>query len=265
MTVALGLVCLDGVLVASDSMATGQGFASTSIIVRTFKRIPAIWTAAGSVFVMEEVASSVGPGHRGRGWVSSRASGDLHDAEFAHDQKRLRDNINPVMRKAYAKALDLGPPENGRLAISCPAEFLFLGYANATAWFLELAADGQANRHTEPGFYAVGTGGPFATVARALMEHYTLGDLTLAMVKRLAYREIDTTIRSSPSGVAGPVQIAVCDADGARVIGDEEIADLKAAVEGWKTLERETLHEAVQPSESTSLAADSEIPSLDRD
>lgn len=261
MTVALGLVCLDGVLVASDSMATGQGFASTSIKVRTFDRIPAVWTAAGSVFVMEEVTTVLNSED-----AAGSAAGPLAvytTPDLPLIRKRLHDNINPVMRKAYGKSLNVAPPQNGLQAIAHPAEFLFLGYSNSTPWFLELASDGQANWHTEPGFYAVGSGGPFATVAHALMEHYTLSSLTLEHGKQLAYRAIDTTIRSSAFGVGGPVQMAICDADGARVLSSDEISDLQGAVEVWKTLERETLIAAVtspgMPAEETQ---DSEIPSL---
>ena len=45
MTVALGLVCSDGVLVASDSMASNGRVASAAIKVHRLDKRPIVWTA----------------------------------------------------------------------------------------------------------------------------------------------------------------------------------------------------------------------------
>ncbi len=59
MTVALGLICSDGVLVASDSMASNGPVASTAVKVHRFEQQPTVWTASGSVYVIEEAAQQL--------------------------------------------------------------------------------------------------------------------------------------------------------------------------------------------------------------
>lgn len=255
-TVALGLVCRDGVLVASDSMATGEGFASKSIKVRRFDRIPAIWTAAGSVFTMEEVQLVLD--REDAAGTADGPPGAYLTPDLAPIRQRLHGPINRAMRGAYDKCLSAGPPVDGRVALPFAASFLILGYSAETPWFLEFAGDGQVNWHTESGFYAVGSGGPFATLAHASMEHYITDDLSLSDGKKLAYRAIETTINSSHFGVAGPVQMAVCDGSGPRILSDEEMNLLSVEVDTWKTLERESLKLVGAPE----AFDDDEMPTL---
>lgn len=242
MTVAVGLVCSDGVLVASDSMGTGEGFAAHSIKVRVFDRCPVIWTAAGSVFVMEEVTSVLEK-------EDLAGSADAPKAAYTKpDLTAIRNSllgpINTAMRKAYGREL-YSPPADGQLRIMFKTDFLMLGHANDMSWFLEFAGDGQVNWHTDARFYAVGSGGPFATVAHALMSHYIGDGVTLEQGKLIAYRAIQTTIEVSPSGVGMPVQMAICDNDGPRILDKPELDQIAIAVDGWKVLERETLTQSV--------------------
>lgn len=58
------------------------------------------------------------------------------------------------------------------------SDFLVLGYANNTPYFLELSGDGQLNWHTAGKFAVVGSGGPFAEVANGLMAHYVEAAIT---------------------------------------------------------------------------------------
>ena len=59
MTVAIGLVCNDGVLVASDSMASEAQTAHDVTKVFKLDCCPVVWTAAGSVYVIEEVKTAL--------------------------------------------------------------------------------------------------------------------------------------------------------------------------------------------------------------
>lgn len=239
MTVALGLVCSDGVLVAADSMGSDGPIASVSQKVRTFAKIPGIWTASGSVYVMEEVVLAL-----------TELEGDPSKPPHALYTTPLPDVIrnklksvaHPTMRKAYESALNVNPADKGGAqAIAFPTDFLFVGYANDTPWFLEFAHDGQVNDHTAKGFKSVGSGGPFAAVAQALMSHYLLSKPTLAQGLMVAYRAIQTTIEVSAAYVGPPVQIAVCDNNGSRILSDDELDALKVQVARWKELERESL------------------------
>lgn len=59
MTVAIGLVCKDGVLVAADSMGSSQNIAMRVPKVHKFANNPVVWTASGSQYVLEEVEAAV--------------------------------------------------------------------------------------------------------------------------------------------------------------------------------------------------------------
>lgn len=130
------------------------------------------------------------------------------------------------------------------------SDFLVLGFANNQPYFLEIASDGQLNWHTDSRFYAVGSGGEFAMVAEGLMAHYVEGgDLTLEMGIQVAARTIETTCRVSSAHVGLPVQLAVADSSGARVLAPTEVDEVIQKVEGWLELERNTLRTTVEPAE----------------
>ncbi|GAA1562469.1 hypothetical protein GCM10009789_14570 [Kribbella sancticallisti] len=260
MTVAVGLVCSDGVLVASDSMATGEGVAAHSIKVRQFGRSPIIWTAAGSVFVMEEVTTVLEKEDLAGTPEAPKAAYTKPDLPAIRNS--LHTPINTAMRKAYAKELYGPPSTDGQLRIMFRTDFLMLGHANDTSWFLEFAGDGQVNWHTDARFYAVGSGGPYATVAHALMSHYIGDGVTLEQGKLIAYRAIQTTIEVSPSGVGLPVQMAICDNSGARILEKPELDQIGFAVDGWKVLERETLTQSVAEKV---LDAAQDLPVMDEE
>lgn len=261
MTVALGLVCSDGVLVASDSMASNGTVAMTSRKVRAFDRIPRVWTASGSVFVIEEVGaelSKIDNSGNGAQPLSIFSAPDL-DAI----RRKLGKPINDAMRAAYARALHVEPGEPGGMTkVPFASSFLVLGYAEGVPWFLEFDFDGQINWHTDRGFYATGSGGPFATVASGLMAHYMDSRPTLEVGKLIAFRTIETTISVSSQGVGLPVQMAVCDADGCRLLDQDELDEIGTGVTRWKQLERESLF--VTPEAATEDAV-GDLPSMPAD
>jgi 20S proteasome alpha/beta subunit len=261
MTVALGLVCSDGVLVASDSMGSSDQTADLSQKVRTFGRCPALWTAAGSVYVMEEVEAALKVfDASGTTEAPMRMFTGPYPAEI---RKKLVPAVNKVMRASYANALNVQPADpGGPMAIAFPTDFLMLGYAAGTPWFLEFARDGQVNDHTTRGFYAVGSGGHFATVARALMRHYLTRPIALELGKLVAYRAIDTTIQVSAQGIGPPVQIAVCDDSGARILNDDEIETVRLGVQGWTVQETESLSMSLMDA---TAAATGDLPQLEPD
>ena len=150
------------------------------------------------------------------------------------------------MKKCYEAALPLGanqiflnqqPPQH-QFATS----FLFLGWAKETPWFVEVSADGQLNWHTEASFYAIGSGGPFATVAQGLMRHYWEGAPRPVVDGRLvSFRAIATTIDVSSGLVGYPVCMAEVTLAGARVLNATDVDEVATSVDRWKELERESL------------------------
>lgn len=242
MTVALGLVCSDGVLVASDSMGSDGPIALTAQKVHLFNNTPAIWTMSGSVFVAEEVVADFD--QIDKSGAAGKPMGIFTTPDLSAIRSKLHGLVNKRMKTAYGQALGVAPPvPGGQLQLPFATSFLVLGYANSTPWFLEFAYDGSVNWHTDgAGFYATGSGGPFATVASALMKHHLVVERpTLEQGKLIAYRTIDTTIEVSSSSVGPPVQIAICDSSGPALLDQPEIERIATGVERWKALERESL------------------------
>ena len=250
MTVAIGLVCADGVVVAADSMSTSPDHTAilTGRKVNALSTIPAVWTASGSVYVIEEVRAALAD-------LDSKAAGEPVLLEpFTTpkpDQVRgnLKRTIQPAQKECYQSAMGVNmiPQPGGGAVHPFATDFLVLGYANGEPYFLELAHDGQLNWHTKEGFYAVGSGGAFATVARGLMAHYLEGsELPVEQGLWAAYRTIETTCSVSSGFVGGPVQLAVVDDNGPRVLEAAEVDQVKSAVAAWKQQERDVLREAFE-------------------
>jgi proteasome beta subunit len=235
-TVAIGLVCKDGVIVASDSMATtAQQTAVETVKVQAFSNNPVIWTSSGSVYVKEEVEAEI------RLKLDDQAHDMFTEPQTLLLRKKLREVVHSAVRKCYTSALSTAPWPAGQIAASFITDFMFLGYANGTPWFLEIDMQGQVNWHTKPRFYAIGSGGTFASVCHALMKHYIVDDLLLEHGKQLAYRAIETTCDVSSGGVGPPVQIAVVDEHGPSVLTQDEVRKIEAAVARWKELEADPI------------------------
>lgn len=256
MTVAIGLVCKDGVLVASDSMGSDANTASRVRKVFTLDRSPIAWTASGSVFVIEEVATVLGD-------VDVHTDPAIQAAITMPDTRKIRDILRQVipgtMGNCYRSALSSTPLPAGAISANFAASFLVLGYANRQPWFLEFAADGQINWHTDDRFYATGSGGEFATVAHALMGHYLTAPVDLEHGKLIAYRAIATTCEVSNAHVGLPVQMAIVDAEGCRTIDEKEIRSISDMVDRWKTLEADTLRMTAEDAKATALH---DLPSM---
>jgi 20S proteasome alpha/beta subunit len=241
MTVALGLLCSDGVLVASDSMASNGLVASNAIKVHRFAQQPMVWTASGSVFVIEEAAQQLGE------LESQLPQNPGLQAAFAQPnlpviRQTMASRLKQTMAQCYGSALPFGAGQQVNGNHPFITDFLVTGYTQGTPYLLEVANDGQVNWHTAEGFYAIGSGGAFAAVAQGLMKHYLeAGPLPLQYGMQLAYRTIETACDVSSMFVRTPVQLATVDKDGARVLDHGEIEQLKDEVLGWKQLERDAL------------------------
>lgn len=259
MTVAIGLVCKDGVLVASDSMASDPQTAHKRTKVFRLDCCPVVWTAAGSVYVIEEVEAALITldGKRGAdgGPPLAFAKPDLTGL-----RNSLKASIHGAMKKSYESALSSAPFPPGAIAVGFETEFIVCGYANGTPWLLDFGRNGQVNWSTTPGFSAVGSGGPFATVAHGLMAHYLAAPLSLKLGMMVAYRAIETTCEVSRGDVGMPVQIALVDSSGARVLDDDEVREVGDAVSGWKTVEGETLRMSVKDAQA---GAKEDLPSIE--
>lgn len=242
MTVALGLVCSDGVLVASDSMASNGPVASNAVKVHQFAHQPIVWTASGSVYVIEETAHQLSELEKRLG-ENPQVEALFAEPNLSVIRQNIATCLKQTMAQCYGSALPFGVNQQvtgGHHPFI--TDFLVAGYAQTTPYLLEVANDGQVNWHTDVGFYAIGSGGTFAAVAQGLMKHYLeAGPLPLQYGTQLAYRTIETACDVSSMFVRTPVQLAVVDKNGARVLDHGEIEQLKDEVMGWKQLERDAL------------------------
>ena len=153
------------------------------------------------------------------------------------------------------------PTPEGAIPKDLETQFLVLGWVDGKPMFLEFDEIGQVNSHLDTGFYAIGFGGPFAIVAQGLMAHYFREPMPLKQAQLVAYRTISTVCEIAPSAVGPPVRLAVVDADGTRVLGDDELSEIETGVERWKTLEAETLTMGAEDARKEALG---DLPSLSR-
>lgn len=259
MTVAIGLLCADGVIVASDSMGSAGLRAARAQKVHALPRLPVVWTAAGAVYTIEE-------GDQALLGLEEQVL-QIEDGRAMFDTPSLpviRKNIGDFLRQNMAQCYgNLIPARQMQPGLSHPfsADFLVLGWAAGGPWLLEVAGDGQMNWHTAAKFYAVGSGGDFASVCQAVMAHYFEGELDVHVGLQVAYRSIEATCRVSSAGVGLPVQLAVADAQGARVLTKEEGDEVGTAVERWMISER-AIVEDLRGGKVVELRAEEPLPTL---
>lgn len=250
MTVAIGLVCLDGVVVAADSLSSSGGVARQGQKVRALSTLPVAWTSSGSVYVIEDVEMALNELD-----ALAAETVEIKESFVKPNLPVVRQNLAQYVRGAMTKCYkSLMPGYQMVPTVAGPkhpwaSDFLIVGYSDKTPYFLEIADDGQLNWHTEARFYAVGSGGEFAAVTEALMAHYVEGgDLTVDMGLQVAARAIETTCRVSSAHVRGPVQLAVVDEAGARVLDQSDVDQVMHGVEAWLELEKDTLQTSIAPA-----------------
>ena len=266
MTVAIGMVCSDGVLVASDSQATSGQIASPGKKVKIVDGASAVWTAAGSVYVIEEVEIALS--EKVETQLNNKGANKWKRGFLDPDESVVREHTGKVImdtiRGCYGSIMPgMVPPE--LYPHPFYTSFLLLGVGeDGDSFFLEFSGDGQVNSHTQRGFYALGSGGEFASVAMALMSHYITGPaVSLDVGQKLAYRTIETTCEISAGLVSGPVQMAIADNSGVRIADDTELRCIGDSVRAWKELEKNTLHGSGEPrSEKSQSELQADIPTL---
>ena len=246
MTVAIGLVCSDGVVVASDSLASGgsQGWVASKA-TKVFKapRLPLIWTASGSVHMIEEVATTIremdaeiyGIGRNDSLPLFLQPALESIRSQFTnHAVKRMREIYTSALPNAEKQADPRHPGHHVH-----EAEFLFLGFTNGQPFFLHLDEFGGMNWvHLDNKFRSIGSGGDFAAAGAALLENYVQADLAVEQGLQVAYRAIEATCRISTALVRTPVQLAVADADGTRILDEDAIRVVQHDVESWTDWEK---------------------------
>lgn len=237
MTIAIGMVCADGVLVASDSMGSAGMIARQVKKVHAFDRQPVIWVRAGSEFVTQRIHAVM----------------DSHDlAGNEWSLRDLSDEVAASVRDAYA--VPLAPPTSAE-PFDHSSELILLSWTEQPT-MLHVPADLATIDCTDRAFVAIGSGHDAASAVGATLIHYSGEADRIALSKGclIAYRLVSAVCQVSSWGVSPPVQMAVADAQGARVLSQVELDELDLGVERWLASERETfLGEARHRSGETQL------------
>lgn len=229
MTVAIALVCEDGVLLASDSMGASGSLASPVTKVYSCGTFPVAWTYAGTLYMGQQV---------GRALETEIDQVDLK-------QWRLRDphaaasEIVDIIGRSVKTALDVlrvAPDQDN----PHDSEFLVAGFARSP-FVVHIRHDLSWELETGDRLLSIGSGHEFAAVAQSLMRHYIEGGIDLEQATAVAYRAIETVCNVSSFGVSLPVQIATTMHEAARVLGPDEVEAVGITVDRWKQLERDSL------------------------
>jgi hypothetical protein len=238
MTVAVGMVCSDGVLVASDSMGSSGLIARQVTKVHAFKEQPIIWTRAGSEFVTQRVRNTM-------------ASHDVAGSDVT--PLGMVGDLTAAIREAYG--VPQTPPTHASAEDKWDhsTELLVLSWGESPS-MIHVPADLAAIECSERWFATIGSGHDAASAVQAALAHYSrTAPPTLERGCLIAYRLIEAVCSVSSWGVGVPVQIAVADSLGARILSQAEIDELDTGVERWLETERvsfmgEARHKTGEPT-----------------
>lgn len=216
MTVAIGMVCQDGVLVASDSMGSSGPIAMRLAKARALSTRPIVWVGAGSTYVAQCVERAI----------------QSHDADGHPDvtPESLAAALRSVIIEAYGVS---SPPPGTERADVSESETLLLEWRDGRPSFVHLRADTAPVDKTGETFHAIGSGHDFAHVAYVALSHYMAEPLPLHQGLLIAYRIVSIVCEASSWGVGLPVQLAVADDNGARVLSTEEVEQISTGVQRW--------------------------------
>ena len=231
MTLVLGIVCAEGVVLASDSQATystgGQPIKGN--ITKLYPQWNSVaWAASGNVGVAQ-YASQLFKNHA---QLSQQAYFENRTPDTA--QKEICGALRGPLRQYFQgeiMSVQGSQPETS---------FLFCGSVKGGAVLFEIGADLIVTDHREQGYAAIGSGDIFPYFALASLAHHNLRECSLSRASLIAHRVVDDAIRVAAFGLGPPVQmITIPNGDQADVRDDIEA--IKAGVAQWKSIETAAL------------------------
>lgn len=230
MTLILGLICADGVLLASDSQATyltGGQQVKGDITKLVPQWLNVAWAASGDVGVAQHVQ---------RVFAEHEKLGQQVYFENRNPDtvmKEICEVLRPSLREYFTGLLNY-PNSNPWTA------FLFSGWVKDGPVLFEVGADLIATDHREPGYAAIGSGDIFPYFALASLRHHRVRQCTMPRATLIAHRVVDDAIGVAAYGLGPPVQmITIAEGEAAQVRDDIEA--IEDGVRQWKEIEREAL------------------------
>jgi len=243
MTLILGLICADGVVLASDSQATyTTGGQPVKGYIR--KLIPqwsnVVWAASGNVGVaqhIERVFTSHQQDHQ-KG-LGDRLRFDNRSADTV--TKEICDVLCTTLRSYFQQELLAAPN-------SSPwTSFLFCGWVKDGPLLFEVGADLIITDHRETGYAAIGSGDIFPYFALASLAHHNVRECRLTRATLIAHRVVDDAIRVAAFGLGPPVQMITIPAGGQAQVRDD-IKAIEDGVKEWKLIESDALEKHLDQS-----------------
>ena len=204
-----------------------------------------IWTAPGGLLLGYSGNSAVRDAIKQS--IEAKMQTDFGDAQMIGRwdvRTTLVAAIRPVLEQFYSEFISTMHAAEEALKGS----LLIIGHDSDGHWLLEIDEHCLATPYEERGLQAIGSGGPAAFVAQGLLRHYQPRDQTIKELRLIAYRTIMTCIDGVAGrlGVGGEVHLWSCQpGEGYSRAGTELLESLEEGLAKWKTIERESLSEAV--------------------
>jgi proteasome beta subunit len=248
LTLIVGIVCQDGVVLAADS-ASSDAETQTKQPTEKIRRLgkhPILCGGSGDVGLLQKIQEAM--------------AGFAPQGRLKRIRQEIKGRIVPELQEAvkyhapYPAAGFNRPPDGIHL---------FAGIAEAKPWLLEIEKDGRDTIYDEAlgNFAAIGSGKPWA---QAIFRPYLFTPRDLELGTILAYRVMTDAIELSSAFLAPPIHIWRIPVDGEpNEVGQEEIdTKLKNVLGLWRAMETEVLGKLRAQSQPETAA---EIPGPQED
>lgn len=237
MTLILGLICADGVVLASDSQAT-YTTGGQPVKGRIKKLVPqwrnVAWAASGNVGIYQHIQQL---------FSTHKELGDklrFDNREVATVIKEICEVLRPSLRTHLGELLNF-PNSNPWTG------FLFCGWVKDGPLLLEVGPDLVVTDHREQGYAAIGSGDIFPYFALASLEHHKVRECSLGRATLIAHRVVHDAISVAAYGLGPPVQMITIP-EGGEVQERDDIEAIKDGVTQWRQIERDALEKYLEQS-----------------
>ncbi len=228
MTVVLALRCKDGMVLGSDTQITesnrGMSYPAQKLHLLGGQ---AAWGGSGARSVLLDLET-----------VFDEQAGAILEAENV--ARALQERVLPVMQHHYEHFITEVPGEEG---IGSPSAYvLAAGYSGERPWIVEINPHAMVGRYEDIGFHAIGGGAPMAQQAGALLGHFRMTERSIDYGVVAVQRVLEALSYTSPR-VGGPFNVARVTPDGARLLDEDEIDEVRGHVRRWTEMEQKALDE----------------------
>lgn len=229
MTVVVGFVGADGVVMASDSEATEAD--------HTRFDASKIWTCHDLLL-----------GYSGNTAVEVPLA-EAFERELATLEDRSRKGCAECLQEAAHAVLDriyrlyLPRPPEGVIASEVAGHLLVAGHDDNGYWLGHLNESAMFTFAARP-FHAIGAGSVGARVANGLLSRYAAAGSPVGDLRLIAHRTVAAIIAvlGRGYGIGGDVLMwESLNGDPFRELGEDELSRVATAVEQWITIEQESL------------------------